>query len=345
MNRQEPAAMDDEVAEQAAHWFLCNREGDLSAAQRIEFMAWMKRSPEHIRAYLHVLHVHRQVGAVMVAYGQEQGDRAAQPELPATAKVVPLFAVPVPVPRAVVASRSRRPLWRRVAAVACCLLLVAGLVPWLMPREQMLIAGHGQLREVVLADRTQVRLNADSRLRVNIGWFSRRVELLSGEATFDIAADHRPFEVQVGDLRIRDIGTVFDVSRRLQSTRIGVVSGEVEVWTAGSGQRRLAQLPAGKVVQVDHRSHAVQPLEIPMSMLLDWQQRRVSFRDERLDEVAAAFNRHNQVQVRLTDDAARAARLSGSLEAHRVAALQAFLQRDARFVIRREADTVWVSSR
>lgn len=88
--------MDDEVAEQAAHWFLCNREGDLSAAQRIEFMAWMKRSPEHIRAYLHVLHVHRQVGEVMVAYGQEQGDRAALPELPATAKVVPLFAVPVP---------------------------------------------------------------------------------------------------------------------------------------------------------------------------------------------------------------------------------------------------------
>jgi transmembrane sensor len=80
-------------------------------------------------------------------------------------------------------------------------------------------------------------------------------------------------------------------------------------------------------------------------MLLDWQQRRVSFRDERLDEVAAAFNRHNQVQVRVTDDVARAARLSGSLEAHRVAALQAFLQRDARFVIRREQDTVWVSSR
>lgn len=337
--------MDDEVAEQAAHWFLCNREGDLSAAQRAGFMAWMKGSPEHVRAYLHALHLHRQVGAAMSVHPQEQGSRATLPMLPATAKVVPLFAAPVPAPRAVVATRTRRPLWRRVAAVACCLVLVAGLLPWLMPREQMLVAGHGQLREVVLADRTQVRLNADSRLRVNIGWFSRRVELLQGEATFDIAADRRPFQVRVGDLQIRDIGTVFDVSRRLQSTRVGVVSGEVEVWTAGDVQRRLAQLPAGRVVQVDHLSHAVQPLEIPMSMLLDWQQRRVSFRDERLDEVAAAFNRHNQVQVRVTDDVARAARLSGSLEAHRVAALQAFLQRDARFVIRREQDTVWVSSR
>ncbi|WP_236511662.1 FecR domain-containing protein [Stenotrophomonas sp. PA-6-5C] len=337
--------MDDEVAEQAAHWFLCNREGDLSAAQRAGFMAWMKGSPEHVRAYLHALHLHRQVGAAMSVHPQEQGGRAALPMLPATAKVVPLFAAAVPAPHAVAATRTRRPLWRRVAAVACGLVLVAGLLPWLMPREQMLVAGHGQLREVVLADRTQVRLNADSRLRVNIGWFSRRVELLQGEATFDIAADRRPFQVRVGDLQIRDIGTVFDVSRRLQSTRVGVVSGEVEVWTAGDVQRRLAQLPAGRVVQVDHLSHAVQPLEIPMSMLLDWQQRRVSFRDERLDEVAAAFNRHNQVQVRVTDDVARAARLSGSLEAHRVAALQAFLQRDARFVIRREQDTVWVSSR
>lgn len=337
--------MDDEVAEQAAHWFLCNREGDLSAAQRAGFMAWMKGSPEHVRAYLHALHLHRQVGAAMSVHPQEQGSRAVLQMLPATAKVVPLFAAPVPAPRAVVATRTRRPLWRRVAAVACGLLLVAGLLPWLMPREQMLVAGHGQLREVVLADRTQVRLNADSRLRVTIGWFSRRVELLQGEAMFDIAADRRPFQVRVGDLQIRDIGTVFDVSRRLQSTRIGVVSGEVEVWTAGDGQRRLAQLPAGQVVQVDHLSHAVQPLEIPVAMLLDWQQRRVSFRDERLDEVAAAFNRHNQVQVRVTDDVARAARLSGSLEAHRVAALQAFLQRDARFVIRREQDTVWVSSR
>ncbi len=337
--------MDDEVAEQAAHWFLCNREGDLSAAQRAEFMAWMKGSPEHVRAYLHALHLHRQVGAAMSVHPQEQGSRAVLPMLPATAKVVPLFAAPVPAPRAVVATRTRRPLWRRVAALACGLLLVAGLLPWLMPREQMLVAGHGQLREVVLADRTQVRLNADSRLRVTIGWFSRRVELLQGEATFDIAADRRPFQVRVGDLQIRDIGTVFDVSRRLQSTRIGVVSGQVEVWTAGDGQRRLAQLPAGQVVQVDHLSHAVQPLEIPVAMLLDWQQRRVSFRDERLDEVAAAFNRHNQVQVRVTDDVARAARLSGSLEAHRIAALQAFLQRDARFVIRREQDTVWVSSR
>lgn len=119
--------MDDEVAEQAAHWFLCNREGDLNAAQRAEFMAWMKGSPEHVRAYLNALHLHRQVGAAMSVHPQEQGSRAVLQMLPATAKVVPLFAPPAPVPRTVVASRTRPPLWRRGAAVACCLLLVGAV--------------------------------------------------------------------------------------------------------------------------------------------------------------------------------------------------------------------------
>jgi transmembrane sensor len=232
-----------------------------------------------------------------------------------------------------------------VAAAACAALLGVGLVPPLMPTEQLYSADHGELRELVLPDQTHVRLNADSRLRARMGWFSRRVELLQGEATFDIAPDRRPFEVQVNGLQIRDIGTVFDVTRRLQGTRIGVVSGEVEVWSQGADARRLAQLGKGRVVQVDARSHAVESLDVPLSMLLDWQQRKVSFLDERLDEVAAAFNRHNQVQVRVLDEGAASARLSGSLDAHRIGALQAFLERDPRFVVRREGDTVRVGSR
>ncbi len=227
-----------------------------------------------------------------------------------------------------------------MAAAACTALLGVSLVPQLMPTAQLYSADHGELRDLVLPDQTQVRLNADSRLRVRMGWFSRKVELLQGEATFDIARDRRPFEVEVNGLEIRDIGTVFDVARRLKSTRIGVVSGEVEIWSQGADAQRLAQLGEGRVVQVDARSHAVESLDVPLSMLLDWQQRKVSFLDERLDEVAAAFNRHNQVQVRVLDEGAASARLSGSLDAHRIGALQAFLERDPRFLVRREGDTV-----
>jgi transmembrane sensor len=339
MNRNPSREPDEEVAREAAHWFLCNREGPLDEAGRVAFLDWMKRSPEHVRAYLRALALHRQVGEALQSPLVDE----APPLREAAAKVVPLFGSTHAPSR--VAPRRGRAHWWAAAAAACVTLLGVGLASPLMPTEQLYSADHGELRELVLPDQTQVRLNADSRLRVRMGWFSRKVELLQGEVTFDIARDRRPFEVQVNGLEIRDIGTVFDVSRRLRSTRIGVVSGEVEVWSQGADARRLARLERGRVVQVDVRSHAVEPLDLPLSMLLDWQQRKVSFLDERLDEVAAAFNRHNQVQVRVLDEGAASARLSGSLDAHRIGALQAFLERDPRFVVRREGDTVRVGSR
>ncbi len=340
MNRNSSPVADDTIACEAMDWFLRNREGPLDEAGRVAFLDWMKRSPEHVRAYMRALALHRQVGEALQS---SLADEAAVPPRQIAAKVVPLFGSVHAPPRAV--PRRGRARWWVAAAAACITLLGVGLVPQVAPTEQLYSAGQGELRDLVLPDQTQVRLNADSRLRVRMGWFSRKVELLQGEATFDIARDRRPFEVEVNGLEIRDIGTVFDVSRRLQSTRIGVVSGEVEVWSQGADARRLAQLGEGRVVQVDARSHAVESLDLPLSMLLDWQQRKVSFLDERLDEVAAAFNRHNQVQVRVLDEGAASARLSGSLDAHRIGALQAFLERDPRFVVKREGDTVRVGSR
>lgn len=226
MNRTSSPVADDTIACEAMDWFLRNREGALDEAGRLAFLDWMKRSPEHVRAYMHALALHRQVGEALQS---PLPDDAAVPPRQVAAKVVPLFGSVHAPPRAV--PRRGRARWWVAAAAACITLLGVGLVPQVMPTEQLYSAGQGELRDLVLPDQTQVRLNADSRLRVRMGWFSRKVELLQGEATFDIARDRRPFEVAVNGLEIRDIGTVFDVSRRLQSTRIGVVSGEVEVWS------------------------------------------------------------------------------------------------------------------
>lgn len=343
---QRPPSMDDTVAEQAASWFLRHRAAPLSEPERLAFLEWMQRSPEHVREYLRTSRLHREVGQAMRP--RRQQDAAAGQGTVATpalrAKVVPLFSGAEP--RTAPATRRPHRRWQAAVAAAACVAIALGvLLAHLQSPELLLQAGHGQLRAFTLADGSRVRLNADSVVRVRMGWLARRAELLRGEASFDIAADRRPFQVQVDGLHIRDIGTVFDVARRLQDTRIGVVSGAVEVCRTGEDARCLTRLDAGRVAAVDHGSRVVRPLNMPASMLLDWQQRKISFLDERLDEVAQAFNRHNAVQVVIADQAAASARLSGSLDAHRVSALQAFLQRDPRFVVHRDGETVRVSSR
>ena len=55
MNRTSSPVADDTIACEAMTWFLRNREGPLDEAGRLAFLDWMKRSPEHVRAYMHAL--------------------------------------------------------------------------------------------------------------------------------------------------------------------------------------------------------------------------------------------------------------------------------------------------
>lgn len=341
MNAQQGAPACADLAAQATAWFVRNRQGPLSAQEKADLLMWLQGSPEHVRAYLRVLQLHGDVGAAMARPVRALASATQVPA--ARGKVVSLFgeapAPSVPDP----AHRYRRRVVGMAAAAGLVAIGIATL-PVLWPQTQVYSAAHGQVRELRLADNTQLRLNADTEVRVRMGWLARRVELLRGEASFDIAPGRRPFRVQVDGLEIRDIGTVFDVSRRLQDTRVGVVSGAVEVWSGVQGQR-LAQLTAGEVVKVSHGSHAVHALDVSAEQLLDWQRGKISFTDERLDEVAAAFNRHNRIQVVVEDETAAAARLSGSLDANHIGALHAVLVRDPRFIVRRSAEQIRIAAR
>lgn len=40
------------ISEEAAEWLVCLREGSLSGGDRLEYVRWLKQSPEHVRAIL-----------------------------------------------------------------------------------------------------------------------------------------------------------------------------------------------------------------------------------------------------------------------------------------------------
>ncbi|WP_251277048.1 hypothetical protein, partial [Enterobacter hormaechei] len=68
------------------------------------------------------------------------------PPQQAAAKVVPLFGHAQAPLRS--APHSRRTRWWVAAAAACIALLGVGLVPQLMPTEQLYSAGHGEIRDL-----------------------------------------------------------------------------------------------------------------------------------------------------------------------------------------------------
>jgi transmembrane sensor len=96
-----------------------------------------------------------------------------------------------------------------------------------------------------------VTLNTDSAIRTNFNDKLRRIDLLRGEALFDVTKDAaRPFVVVAGEVRVRAVGTSFTVRARDNGqVNVLVREGVVEVSRGPRGQP--LRLAAGTATRVD----------------------------------------------------------------------------------------------
>lgn len=356
----------DQIGEEAVAWYVENLDTDGAAYRRHAFLAWLKRSPRHVQAYLEVATVSRDVAALVrdmplhaeavaaksgasrgnvVALADWRRTGAPSPEAgsasmrQAAADVVTVQAQ-TPVP-----GRYARALRRATALVACLAVLAVG---WLaVPRTEELSTDIGEQRLLVLADATRLHLDADSRVRVRIGWLRREIELLEGRAGFVVAPDHRPFLVQADGLLIEDIGTTFDVMVQPSGTRVSVVEGRVQVWqrqARGDGAP-LADLAAGEVARIMREDGRVRLTRDDAATMLDWLEGWIEFDGDRLDDVVARFNRFHHEQIRIVDAPAGRVRISGRLRHRDLGDLVEFLAREEALRVSRTGDEVVIRSR
>ena len=103
-----------------------------------------------------------------------------------------------------------------------------------------LMIPRGSEYSIVLTDGTKVFLNAGSEIYYPVAFSGDQREVgLKGEAYFEVAKDEcRPFFVQAGDVRIRVLGTSFNVTsyperERIETTleqgRIQITNGKEQV--------------------------------------------------------------------------------------------------------------------
>jgi transmembrane sensor len=218
-----------------------------------------------------------------------------------------------PAPRTEASDQSRR-LWRprRIAgaglavgtAAAAC---VAALTLYHRPEASLVMVETiaGQQRSLRLADGTQLSMNGATRLRIDRA-NPRNVTLEQGQATFTVAHDPaHPFSVIVGDASIRDLGTVFDVTRTASDLRLSVAEGSV----AYAGQGQDIRLQAGQGLSLTGGVAKVGAVD--KAHVGGWRTGRLSYQDAPLQEVATDLGRSLGVDIELSP-AARALRFTGS---------------------------------
>jgi transmembrane sensor len=253
-----------QIVDEASEWFVEFRVGDVDAAARERFDEWVRRSPEHIRAYI-------EIARTYVEMPNPRGSKPLDVEaLIAYARsgenIVPFDhtgSAPPHEPRALAELNSReqrssraaykRPTRRSLFAIAASALIVAlgSAAWWQSARYPLYNTDIGERRSITLADGSTVDLNARSKLRVEFSNNERRVELLDGQALFQVAKDHsRPFIVASGEATVRAVGTQFDVNRKSGSTTVTVLEGRVAVYsTAHAGSNTGSAEPPSPAAQ------------------------------------------------------------------------------------------------
>ncbi|WP_184644295.1 FecR domain-containing protein [Xanthomonas sp. 3307] len=323
----------------------------LDAKQEQQLLDWLTASPQHLREYLAMQRVAGELGEALRGMDLDVDALLASDDA-ATAATGNVIALPLPrrLPATATATPARAartraaPRWRLAAAAAVC--AVAVLIGWNWPTSQTYRTALGEQRSVQLADGSTVRLNAQTQVRATLTPWSRTLQLLRGQASFVVAADRRPLQVQAGGLRVEDIGTTFDIALHQDQARIEVSAGRVHVWRQDQPQQpMLADLGAGQSARIDTADGRVELGNEDVATMHAWWQRRIVFRDEPLANVAEDFNRLNRTRLLIDDADAGAMRLTGNLRGDDVAALRAFLDAQPTLQVRTSANGIHVRSR
>src|SRR5262249_39642836 len=79
-----------------------------------------------------------------------------------------------------------------------------------------------------LQDGSVITLNTDTEIRLRYSRAERGVELVTGQANFEVAKDpKRPFIVSVAGSHVRAVGTVFDIYKSDRAVTVTLIEGKV----------------------------------------------------------------------------------------------------------------------
>lgn len=170
----------------------------------------------------------------------------------------------------------------------------------------------GQTFNTRLADGSQLTLDTDSQVRVRFTGSERRIELLRGQALFEVAHNaQRPFIVQAGDTRVRATGTRFEVRRIGRDVRVTLTQGSVEVVDKDVTAKTWRLKPGEALSLKPASASTATPTPVDIQTATSWTSGTVTFQDMPLDEAVAELNRYSRDKIVLSDGAPRTRRISG----------------------------------
>jgi transmembrane sensor len=272
-----------EIDDAAAEWAARVDRGALTAEEESALETWLAGDSRHLGAYAKA--------------------RAVSVRTERARALGPAFDPAVFAPPQQPTLSRRRVLSIAGVAAAGAAAITLGIVLQLGGRQ--FSTSLGETRVVSLEDGSVITLNTASRVVVKYTDERRHVELLQGEALFDVAKNPtRPFVVAASDTEVRAVGTSFTIKwLHDKPMQVLVREGLVEVKRTRMPGAPIVRVAANsRVVAPEHSdtaTHPVPPAEV--SRELAWRVGRIAFQGETLQEAAEMFARYSETRIVIDD--------------------------------------------
>ncbi|HJP98011.1 MAG TPA: FecR domain-containing protein [Rhodanobacteraceae bacterium] len=291
----------------AAAWLARHDSGRWSPIEQAALDAWLAEDTAHRVAYLRLQAAWREAGRLKaLGAGADSGRVPAPGEWFRS----PYFHSPaLREQRHAHRARRRTRFSAWPAAIAAGMLVVAlacGLWWWQGFDQVQRGAWHTALGDrlvVHLADGSTATLASESALGVALTRRERDLDLVRGEAFFEVAKDPgRPFVVHAGAYQVIAVGTRFDVRRDDRGMRVVVTRGVVRLQSTDDPVLSPTELPAGSIARVTDGHVTVQ--HVPLGQVvqyLSWRDGYVVFHGTPLADAVREFNRYNARKIVIVD--------------------------------------------
>lgn len=352
------------VSHEAAMWLL-RLEEDESVQTRAEFDRWIRQGPVYLEEFyfaqmmfaeLDRLDSSFRLGLVhsldSVVEFPSSSTNSVSPQCPAFDEQQKPFGLKTRATHAKPSWMQPGWLWGLAASIVIAVALLSAVVP----SRSVYATETGSQESIKLEDGSVIHLNTNSKAAVRFSNAVREVRLLRGEALFDVAHDAtRPFIVVSGDVRLRAVGTRFNVYQRgADQTRVSVLDGIVQVSVRAEcseltlpcseedlvsapspvgtsvprqGSRGVIRLAAGDEAAIVG-SKIVKEMKPDVARAVAWRARRLVFSGNSIAEIANEFNRYSKRQIRVEGQLIRERRMTAVFDADDPSPLIDFLTSD-----------------
>ena len=255
------------IEARATDWVIRQRNPDFADWE--EFADWLEEDPRHLATYDYLANMDVELGS-----------------LPVRAR--PAGVVSFERPKRFAPTRRA---WLGGAMAAT----LVGMISY------SFIGGDGTRIETIAGEHRTLHLADGSRIEINGATVlefdearPRFAKLESGEAMFHVV--HReddPFTVEVGNAKLVDLGTAFNVLRRDSATSVAVSEGLILY----NPDRENVRLVAGKAIEARDGAGRPQLLDIDVLNVGGWRTGQLVYTSSSLAEVVQDLNRTTGMNI------------------------------------------------